>query len=69
MAGLLHLTLGWRGATELSLLDFQIAFSAAAAMTLLGLVFSFPLEAHAASEVSGHPMQPKGQANPSITGN
>jgi EmrB/QacA subfamily drug resistance transporter len=69
MAGLLHLTLGWRGATELSLLDFHIAFSVAAAVALLGLAFSFPLEPHAAAEVSGHPMQPKGQANPAMTSN
>jgi EmrB/QacA subfamily drug resistance transporter len=66
-AGVLHLTLAWRGATELALSDFQIAFFSAGLIGLFGLAFSFPLEPHDGSEVSGHPMQPKGQANPAMT--
>jgi EmrB/QacA subfamily drug resistance transporter len=54
MAGLLHLTLAWRGATELQAIDFQIAFAGSATIALMCLAFCWPLAPDAASEVSGH---------------
>jgi len=54
MAGLLHLMLALRGASELALLDFQAAFLVAASFCVLSIVFVWPLSPDAASEVSGH---------------
>lgn len=59
VAGVLHLALSWRGATELTTFDFQIAFAAATTLSLLSLIFSWRLTPDAASEVSGH--LPKGR--------
>jgi hypothetical protein len=58
VAVILHLSLAWRGATELALSDFRIAFAGATLMALLGLAFSLPLAADAGSEVSGHRAKP-----------
>jgi MFS family permease len=54
VAVLLHLSLAWRGATELGLFDFRVAFAGATMLVLLCLAFCLPLAADAASEVSGH---------------
>jgi EmrB/QacA subfamily drug resistance transporter len=54
VAVLLHLSLAWRGATMLSLLDFRVAFAGATTLVLCCLAFFLPLAADAASEVSGH---------------
>jgi EmrB/QacA subfamily drug resistance transporter len=57
VAALLHLSLGWRGATALSTFDFKVAFTGAAIMALFCLPFGLSLDHDAAAEVSGH--QPK----------
>jgi hypothetical protein len=57
VAALLHLSLGWRGASALSTFDFKVAFAGAAVMALLCLPFGLFLHPDAAAEVSGH--QPK----------
>jgi hypothetical protein len=54
VAGVLNLSLAWRGAAELTLLDLQMAFGAATAFALLSISFCLPLKPDAASEVSGH---------------
>jgi EmrB/QacA subfamily drug resistance transporter len=54
VATILHLSLAWRGASMLSLVDFHIAFAGAATLVLGCLPFCLPLAADAASEVSGH---------------
>ena len=54
VAVLLHLSLAWRGATELGLLDFRVAFAGATSLVLSGLIFCLPLAADAGAEVSGH---------------
>jgi EmrB/QacA subfamily drug resistance transporter len=54
VAGLLNMTLGWRGAAELNIVDFQIAFAGATTLALLSLLFCLPLAPNAAAEVSGH---------------
>ena len=54
VAVLLHLSLAWRGAADLSLLDFRVAFAGATTLVLGCLVFCLPLAADAAAEVSGH---------------
>ena len=54
VASVLHLSLAWRGATELALTDFHLAFGTATVMALLCLAFVLPLAPDAASEVSGH---------------
>jgi hypothetical protein len=54
VAVILHLSLAWRGSTELALGDFRIAFAGATLMALLGLAFCLPLAADAGAEVSGH---------------
>ncbi len=57
VAVLLHLSLAWRGASALGLVDFRIAFAGATALVLCCLAFSLPLAADAGAEASGH--QPK----------
>jgi EmrB/QacA subfamily drug resistance transporter len=54
VAVLLQLSLAWRGATGLDLIDFQVAFAGATTLVLCCLAFCLPLAADAASEVSGH---------------
>jgi Na+/melibiose symporter-like transporter len=54
VAVLLHLSLALRGATELSLVDFRVAFGGATALALLCLAFCLPLAEDAGAEVSGH---------------
>jgi EmrB/QacA subfamily drug resistance transporter len=54
VASVLHLSLAWRGSTELALADFRIAFGTATLLALLCLAFVLPLAPDAASEVSGH---------------
>src|SRR6266700_644924 len=58
VAVLLHLSLGWRGATELALADFRVAFGGATILALLCLAFCLPLASDAGSEVSGHRPKP-----------
>jgi MFS family permease len=57
-AGLLNLSLAWRGAAELSLFDLQVAFAGATTFALLSILFCWPLVPDAASEVSGHQRKP-----------
>ncbi len=54
VATVLHLSLAWHGTTNLSLLDFRIAFAAATLLVLLCPLLCLPLAPDAASEVSGH---------------
>jgi len=54
VAALLHLSLAFRGATELTLADFRVAFAGATLLALLCLAFCLPLAADAGAEVSGH---------------
>jgi EmrB/QacA subfamily drug resistance transporter len=54
VASVLHLSLAWRGASELALADFQVAFATATMLALSCLAFVLPLTPDAASEVSGH---------------
>jgi MFS family permease len=54
VAVILHLSLAWRGASALALVDFQVAFAGATALVLSCLAFCLPLAADAAAEVSGH---------------
>jgi EmrB/QacA subfamily drug resistance transporter len=58
VAVLLHLSLALRGATELSLVDFRVAFGGATALALLCLAFCLPLAEDAGAEVSGHRSKP-----------
>jgi EmrB/QacA subfamily drug resistance transporter len=53
-AGLLNLSLGWRGTGDLSLFDLQVAFAGATTFALLSILFCWPLAPDAAAEVSGH---------------
>jgi EmrB/QacA subfamily drug resistance transporter len=53
-AGLLNLSLSWRGAAELSLFDLQLAFAGATTFALLSILFCWPLAPDAAAELSGH---------------
>jgi len=53
-AGLLNLSLAWRGSDHLSLVDLQVAFLGATAFALLSILFCLPLAPDAAAEVSGH---------------
>jgi MFS family permease len=53
-AGLLNLSLTWRGAEQLRLIDLQVAFAGAATFALLSILFCLPLTRDAAAEVSGH---------------
>lgn len=53
VAGLLHLSLAWRGATSLGAPDFDLAFAGAAAAALLGVLFFLPLRPDAGADVSG----------------
>jgi EmrB/QacA subfamily drug resistance transporter len=53
-AGLLNLSLSWRGAASLTLFDLQVAFAGAATFALLSILFCWPLAPEAAAEVSGH---------------
>jgi EmrB/QacA subfamily drug resistance transporter len=57
-AGLLNLSLAWRGAADLSLLDLQVAFAGATTFALLSILFCLPLAPDAAAEVSGHQRKP-----------
>jgi EmrB/QacA subfamily drug resistance transporter len=54
VAVLLHLSLAWRGSSELALADFRVAFGGATILALLCLAFCLPLAPNAGSEVSGH---------------
>ena len=54
LAVLLHLSLAWRGATELGLVDFQVAFAGATILVLSCLAFCLPLAPDAGAEASGH---------------
>jgi MFS family permease len=58
VAVLLHLSLAWRGASALALIDFQVAFAGATALVLGCLAFSLPLAADAGAEASGHRPRP-----------
>jgi EmrB/QacA subfamily drug resistance transporter len=53
-AGLLNLSLSWRGAAELSLFDLQVAFAGATTFALLSILFCWRLAPDAAAELSGH---------------
>src|SRR6202051_3988958 len=53
VAVLLHLSLAWRGASVLGLVDFQVAFAGATALVLGCLAFSLPLAPDAGAEASG----------------
>jgi EmrB/QacA subfamily drug resistance transporter len=53
-AGLLNLSLVWRGAGDLSLVDLQVAFAGATTFALLSILFCWPLAPDAAAEVSRH---------------
>ena len=53
-AGLLNLSLAWRGAEHLALANLQVAFAGATAFALLSILFCLPLAPDAAAEVSGH---------------
>jgi hypothetical protein len=55
---LLNLSLAWRGAADLSLLDLQVAFAGATTFALLSILFCLPLAPDAAAEVSGHQRKP-----------
>ena len=66
VAVMLHLSLAWRGSTDLALADFRIAFAGATLMALLGLAFCLPLAADAGAEVSGHRLKPMSPADPAI---
>ena len=54
VAVLLHLSLSWRGAADLSLIDFRVAFAGATMLVLGCVVYCLPLAPDAAAEVSGH---------------
>jgi MFS family permease len=54
VAVLLHLSLVWRGAGNLALPDFMVAFGGATVMALLAIAFCWGLPRDAAAEVSGH---------------
>lgn len=54
VAVLLHLSLGWRGATTLNTIDFKIAFAGAVLFALSSLFYGWILDPDAAAEVSGH---------------
>jgi hypothetical protein len=54
VAGLLHLSLVWRGGTALSHADFVVAFTGAATLAICCLGFCWSLPHDAAAEVSGH---------------
>jgi MFS family permease len=58
VAGALNLMLAWRGTKELALVDFQVAFTAAASFAVLSVLFCWPLAHDAASELSGHRRRP-----------
>ena len=53
-AGLLNLSLAWRGAADLTRFDLQVAFVGATTFALLSILFCLPLARDAAAEVSGH---------------
>ncbi len=53
-AGLLNLSLAWRGAGDLTRFDLQVAFVGATTFALLSILFCLPLARDAAAEVSGH---------------
>jgi EmrB/QacA subfamily drug resistance transporter len=57
-AGLLNLSLAWRGAADLTLFDLQVAFAGATTFALLSILFCLPLAPNAAMEVSGHKPKP-----------
>jgi EmrB/QacA subfamily drug resistance transporter len=54
VAVLLHLSMGWRGATTLGSADFVVAFAGAATFAALSLFYGWTLHPHAATDVSGH---------------
>ena len=51
----LHLSLAWRGATELRAGDFAVSFIVIGLISLGSTLFFIPLAHHAGAEVSGHP--------------
>ena len=53
-AGLLNLSLAWRGDADLTRFDLQVAFVGATTFALLSILFCLPLARDAAAEVSGH---------------
>ena len=53
-AALLHFTLAWRGATNLSSVEFQVAFTVSGIVSLLSVVSFLRLRRDAGSELSGH---------------
>ena len=53
-AGVLNMSLAWRGSEQLTLIDLQIAFAAATAFALLSVLPCLPLPRNAGTEVSGH---------------
>jgi EmrB/QacA subfamily drug resistance transporter len=64
VALLLHASLAWRGASELSAGDFHLAFGLATLVALLSLGFCLPLPPELASELSGHTRTSKLAENP-----
>jgi len=53
-AGLLNLSLAWHGASQLTMIDLQVAFTGAVTFALVSILFCLPLKPDAATEVSGH---------------
>jgi len=51
----LHLSLAWRGATQLDPNDFAGAFIVIGLVSMGSILFFVPLAHHAGAEVSGHP--------------
>jgi EmrB/QacA subfamily drug resistance transporter len=55
-AGLLNLSLAWHGASQLTMIDLQVAFTGAVTFALVSILFCLPLKPEAGAEVSGHRM-------------
>ena len=66
-ASLLNLTLAWRGGTELTSFEFQVAFFVSAAMSLMSILFFLPLQKYAGSEMSGHKRRSRDEAGETVS--